>query len=483
MTSEQLASGPDPEPAAPRSRARGLAVVGAVGAVVLVSGGAYAAAQFLGGGGTQPEDVLPASAFAFAKLDLDPSAGQKLAVYRLARAFPQTGADDEDDVRADLLRALLDGQDVLDYARDVEPWLGDRVGVAALPGPAGGEPVVVAALQHTDAGAAEAALAKVRDSGEPLAWAFTEDDYVLIGEEQAAVDAARDAAADAPLAEAEAYQRGLDALDGDQVVTAWSDLDALWAAVPQEVRGEAEGPFGALEPSGIVALGVHAEDGLLEVEGRGVGVSTGLAQEVERVAIGGAVRELPAGTLAAVAAAGLGARVGEVFDQVQDVFGGDVTELEDAFGLQLPEDLAVLLGDQTLVALLDVQEGQPQALVRTRTGDPARAEEIATSLVEGAGIGAVLRLDDGIVVATDEEVAARATEGGLGEQEVFGRAVPEAEGASLLVFADLDRALEVAQAEGAGGEELEDLRPLRAVGLTVSGGADGGFQLRLLIDP
>ena len=41
-----------------------------------------------GDAGSQPENVLPANAIAFAKLDLNPSVGQKLAVFRLASKFP-----------------------------------------------------------------------------------------------------------------------------------------------------------------------------------------------------------------------------------------------------------------------------------------------------------------------------------------------------------------------------------------------------------
>jgi hypothetical protein len=38
----------------------------------------------LSGGGAQPDAFVPSSAFAFAKVDLDPAAGQKLAARRLA---------------------------------------------------------------------------------------------------------------------------------------------------------------------------------------------------------------------------------------------------------------------------------------------------------------------------------------------------------------------------------------------------------------
>lgn len=87
------------------------------------------------------------SALAFAKIDLDPAAGQKLAIYQLAKRFPSTGekVKDQDSVKDELLAALFDREGV-DYDRDIAPWIGDRVGIAAVPG-AGGEPEPLAALR------------------------------------------------------------------------------------------------------------------------------------------------------------------------------------------------------------------------------------------------------------------------------------------------------------------------------------------------
>ena len=72
----------------------GAAVAVAVVAAVTLGGTAVVSA--LGGGGAQPEDVLPANAIAFAKLDLNPSAGQKLAVFQLASKFPKSKVTSKD---------------------------------------------------------------------------------------------------------------------------------------------------------------------------------------------------------------------------------------------------------------------------------------------------------------------------------------------------------------------------------------------------
>ena len=65
-------------------------VIGGIAAVVVLAlaGGAFAVVKKLDGGGPQPHDVLPASVIAYARVDLDPSASQKIALLKLSRKFP-----------------------------------------------------------------------------------------------------------------------------------------------------------------------------------------------------------------------------------------------------------------------------------------------------------------------------------------------------------------------------------------------------------
>jgi hypothetical protein len=72
-------------------RRRGV-VIGAVVASLLVVGavGAVGAKLALGGGGKQPAEVLPREAVGYIRVDLDPSAGQKIAAFRLLDKLPDT---------------------------------------------------------------------------------------------------------------------------------------------------------------------------------------------------------------------------------------------------------------------------------------------------------------------------------------------------------------------------------------------------------
>lgn len=373
----------DVVPASPEPRGGVLRRVLLGGAIALaavgVTGTAWAAASFLaGGGGPQPEDVLPAGTVALAKVDLDPGAGQKLAVYRLAGKLPSLAesVSSEDDVRDELLRRLFEDVPDLDYDRDVASWAGDRAAVAAVP-VEGEEPQPVAAVAFTDRAAAEAALSRLTADSPDARYAFSERaDYVLLGQTQEVVDAA--ATTDRVLADQSSFSSAVDALDGDQLVTAWVDLDAAWRATPEDVRGDAfeDQPFA---PSGRVVVGGRAIGEGIEVVGRTFGLSTGQdTPAIGSQASSGMVEALPDDTIAAIGVTGLGEAAVSVYEAMRD--GGDPLGLGEAsgdLGLELPDDLAVLLGEETVAAAFSEED----LAARSRTDDPERARTIVEALV------------------------------------------------------------------------------------------------------
>jgi hypothetical protein len=153
---------------APRGLGRGkLIAIGASAlAVAGIGVGAAYAAGALGGGGSQPDRLVPATAVGYVSLDLDPSLGQKVDALRFLRRFPSARASlgSTDDIRKWFFdQAVADDRSLsgLNYDRDVKPWIGDRFAVAALPGAAGREPSALVVLQVTDEGKAKAGLAKL----------------------------------------------------------------------------------------------------------------------------------------------------------------------------------------------------------------------------------------------------------------------------------------------------------------------------------
>ncbi|WP_405084075.1 DUF3352 domain-containing protein [Microbispora sp. NBC_01389] len=489
----------EPPPSAPapegRRGARGwiLALVAAVLVGVVGGGGVWAAAK-LGGGGTQPQDVLPANAIAYVRLDLDPSAEQKLALFGIGRRFSATrDAFGGDDPREALGKALVNalGKDgaglaEVDYARDVEPWLGDRAGLAVLPSADGGDPVGAIAVQVRDEAAARAGIARLgpRDGKGGLAF---RDGYAVIAPSQELADQYVTAA---PLSGEPRFAGDLQALGEPGVLSFWADVEkAVEAAYPRRDGAE---PLldrvkgmrfaGALRFSGDYA----------ELAGITRGGKTAPGRP-EPVRIG----ELPATTVAAASFSGLGDLLREQWPSIEQAAngagGGPYAETLDAarqYGLSLPDDLVTLLGRNLTLALDETGlDGPRPAFGAVLTTDTTKAQDVVDRVkaylngIERPADFATASGDGRFVLATTPEYAAALGGGGaLAESETFRLAVPDAGNATYAVYADLDR-LEKLYLSGAGEAERRDLEKLRAVGLSgTSGEAGSGFTLRVVFD-
>ncbi|MCW2713083.1 MAG: hypothetical protein JWN88_130 [Frankiales bacterium] len=484
---------------------KGLLLGGVAALTLAVAGGAVYAGTQLSGGGKQPEDVLPRDAMAFAKVDFDPAAGQKIALYRLAQKFPDAKVNSEEGVKDDLLSQLFEGDEDIDYAKDIQPWIGDRVGVAVLPDgdDEDDEPDVMAAVAFSDEDAARKALpdlAEPEDPDEdPLFYAFSEaGDYVLLGQSQGAVDAA--AKGEEFLADAKSYSSAVDELEGDQIVTVWGDAGAIWAAVPAEGKAEATGTYGKdVDPKGQFIAGLHADADFIEMTGRGVDLTTGI--DVAQLGSGkgtGLLTEFPEDLLVGMSVTGLGEALAAGFDQISRALGdeADLQAIEDEFGITLPEDITTLLGDETALGVYGTKD-DPQVVGRTRGGDPDAALAVAEKLRKAAQgpstpsrapelQGAVKKHDGGIAFGlTQEGVDRVAAAGGLGADPAFAKALPDAEGATFLLYADIDRILSLFEQDltllDEDGRSLRNAQVLQAVGLSATGSENGSFRLRLTV--
>ena len=138
---------PDRGPDGKRWGVMGAVTAGVVGVVALGGWGAYA---LLAGSGDQPADVIPSNAVGYVSLDLDPSAAQKVEAFKILNKFPavekELGVSSKDDIRKLVFTEMQDEEtcENLDYAADIEPWIGDRVAMAGAP--VGGETVPLMAF-------------------------------------------------------------------------------------------------------------------------------------------------------------------------------------------------------------------------------------------------------------------------------------------------------------------------------------------------
>jgi hypothetical protein len=475
---EILPASAAPAPKPNRARTTIAAVVAAV--LVVGAGAAYGVGHFLGGGGQQPEDVLPADAAAVVKIDLDPSLSQKTALFRLSRVFPQLHAGSADSIKDDLLRPLFDGES-MSYDRDVKPWLGDRAAVAAVPdgSPDGFAPV--AAVQFTDKDKAKRTLVVASAEGatrdDPLFFAFS-GDYAILAETQA--DADRYAKAGTHLADNSAYTEAVASLGGDQIAVAWADLKRVYDGLP--VAARKANPLLSnvkVSPTGAFVVGAHAASNYLEIQGKAVGVDEGLVQlgasQAGRVRTAGLIGGFPSDTVAALEVTGLG----DVVSKAYAALPPPVQNAAKGFGLNLPADLAAIVGTDTAVGALGALS-HPTIIARVRTGNPARAvaalNTVATTVGSSAawcachGPGArpfVVRPEKGGYTLVSDAQAK--TTGTLGKTASFMRAVPDAKSAGMVLYVSV---------AGLPLEMLPSVGGLDALGMTVNG-KTGEFRLRL----
>ena len=474
----------------------------AAGLTLLLAGGAFAAYKVgaFGAVGTQPSDVIPATAFAYASIDFNPSAKEKLGAYQLAKQFPSTRVTSTDSFKDDTLAALIDNDaSPFTYTRDFKPWIGDRAAVAALPAPGTDDnltPLLV--VEYTDKDAAQKALVKIEKEAEstpsPLtntdlqlaadttqgapdpdqatdfAYAFS-GDYVLISDNQHELDAA--AATETTLADNETFTHDMDTLGADQFARAWVNTKALYDVIPEAARADVPPEFKDTF-NGSFALGAHADAHYLEITGHTFGYPA--PQDVSTVRLADA---LPADTDVALEITGLGASLTRAWNTYQTNDFLDIENQARQAGINLPDDIMTVFGtDFALAANLNPET--PAGLIAATTPDTTTSK---TMLDRFADLDPEFPVT---VTPTDTGYTATnnptwATRGGLTDDPTFTRAVPHAEDASAFGYLNLAHILDALPATATTNDEhAADLEPLQAVGFsaTVDGG-HGQFTLRL----
>lgn len=484
-----------------------LMLTAAVLGVAAVGAGGWATAQFLGSGAA-PASAVPATAVGYVSLDLDPSASQKIEALRMLKKFPALAEELDLDVRDDVRRWVFeqlreDTGCALDYDRDVEPWLGDRVALAAVPDDdAPVAPLVVVQVRDRDAaGAGVTALEECANAGagseggdggavsagEPVGVAFV-GDYMLVTEEADDADAFARAAEAAPLADDPDFTSWMAQVGDAGIVTMYAAADAprlmmdaaaegsdralLEDGAPDDAMGQLPLPFAGVDErmrtlwkdfAGMAAV-VRFADGSMEAEVVGSGMPSGMAV-AERT--GPSLAELPDGTAAAFSVSLPAGWSKPYTDALVGMFSAGESadefwaEGETATGLELPEDIEKLFGDGFALSLdasadleaLTESSAVPQVPVGLLiAGDPTEIRSVVDKLLGLAGPDAEavsVETGDGLVaVGLDPGYVAELVAGGsLGERDSFARVVPEADRAGAGLFVDFD----------AGGGWLESL--------------------------
>jgi hypothetical protein len=498
--------------ARPARRGRRAALIaGVVLAAGGIAAGGWAVASLMSGG-ESASGAVPASAVGFVSVDLDPSAGQKIEAIRILNKFPahkdELGLGSRDDLRRWMFDQLRqDGCAELDYAEDVEPWIGDRLALAAVPDREKGALPMVA-LQVSDEQAAAAAMTKLSACADDVDKARTErtgvafvGDYMVLAETQGQADRFAAAAEEDALADDAQFQKWTEAVGDPGIVTmylsadapkALGDLERGWAGYGPASAPPAGSRMDGLTDSFRGMAGVlRFRDGGVEAELAGQGLPgafdgfTGVGP--------GPVADLPDSTAVALSVGLSDGWLQRYLDTMNDAAGQDAVdqllgEAEAATGLDLPQDAETLLGDGlalTVDSSLDAgATTDPAALpVGLRIeGDPARIMPVLDKLRAGLGPAAdMLQVEQGdgaVALGLDPAYLHQLLEGGdLGQSDAFSRAVPRADKASGVVFVDFDAGDGWAQrlAESLSGGDPDasaNVAPLDALG--ISGWVDDG---------
>jgi Protein of unknown function (DUF3352) len=501
---ESGAGGPLRQSASGTGRRTALIAGGVVGVVALGAAGAWAWSFF--STGAQPAEALPDSTIAYASIDLDPSGGQKIEAMRTLRKFPafkdKVGLDTDDDVRKRIFEELQDdaGCEGLDYAEDIEPWLGHRMAVAAVDG---GEdpPTPVFVLQVTDEDAADAGLEKVKGcGGDSGAWAIN-DGWALVGETQEKVDRIANDAADAPLSDDDDYASWTDEAGDVGIATAYvapeagqilvDNLDQMTS--PLGESGEGDGGSDSLVPpeyakalqnfKGMAAT-VRFDDGSLELE---VAADAGTGQQVLTDRGDDVLSTLPADTAMAIGVGFADGWFGDLVDQMasfdQEMSADELmSQLSEEVGLDLPGDVETLTGESAALAiggdfdpeaLFDFRDSTDVPVGLKVQGDPDAIESVLDKLRPQLGRPAESLLGsdaegDVIAIGPDEGYRARLLEhGDLGGSDVFQNVVREADGAAAILFVNFDATGGwLSEVNGDDPEAAENLAPLQGLGLS-----------------
>ncbi|GAB2584986.1 DUF3352 domain-containing protein [Kribbella endophytica] len=480
-----------PEP--PKRRNKWIPLVAVVAVLAVLGGGGVFAYARLNGGGGQPAEVLPGTAVAYARIDLNPSAGQRVAALRYLMKFPSAKeriglTSDNDDLRQKLFDLLKKeaGDDLadVDFEKDVKPWLGDRAGLAALP-PSGDSksPDVVVAVQVKNEGKANDGLDKLFAKEKEKPGRVFTDGYVLLGDNQALVDSAASTAKDSPLSKNSKFDGDMSALGEQGFASFWADTAGLALIGDRKLTEEQRKAL----PAGSMAAALRFDANYVELKGvvrSDQSVKTGTADA------GDVLAKLPESSAGGIAVSGGSDLVDTAWAQMKKSSGIDLEELTsgftDQYGLVLPDDLKTLLGKNFAVAIdRDNGDNGPQIAVRADT-DPAKASVVADKVMRLVRERSKLNIpvekaqdDDTLVISTNQSYAEKVLKGGnLGESESFKQAIPDPKGAVLAAYVDFDGI-------GALTEELKankDAAALRSAGVTIrhTEGGQADFTLRVV---
>lgn len=515
---------PPPPPRSGSGARKGVIAAGVVLAAVVAGGGVWAYSFF--SQGSQPAEALPAGTLGYASVDLDPAGGQKIEAFEMLRKFPafkeQVGLDANDDLKEKIFdEAQKSGEcPDLDYADDIEPWLGDRFAVAAVD--TGEEqPTPVMVIQVKDGSAADVGLKKIQAcSGDDSSGGWViEGDWAVVGETQAIAQKVTDETDQGTLASDSDYQKWTGEIGDAGVVNMYAAPEAgeYLARMSEEFSSMAQGMSSSLDPNAGatgelppaaadalkdfpgMAMTLRFSDGALELAAAG-----GTNAATSKFLGGGSVETID--NLPDDTAAALGLALGDgwaqgLLDNMAGITGmsGDelAQEMEAETGLTT-DDLETLLGSSASLSLssdfdaetfFNSSDGSDVPVGLKVKGDASAVQGVLGKIASSAGPDAATVLGndangDTVAIGPNPDYRKKLLEdGSLGDTDEFQNLVPHADEASMVFFVNFNAGDWLTNLAGDDAEAKDNLEPLQGIGMSAWQSDDAShFLLRLTTD-
>ncbi|OYN90923.1 hypothetical protein [Parenemella sanctibonifatiensis] len=462
----------------------GAMVAGVVALAVLVTGSVFAVNALTGAKDQAAAKALPAQTVLYLNIDLDPAMDQQTQLRDFVAKFPQLQEyeSEADNYKQAIVESLLrSSQQAPEQWSDFEPWLGDSISFALIDN-GGEEPLIafVFASKDDDKAKELAPTAFNRIIGEGEFGLTVKDGFVILAENQANADAVVSGAENSTLDDNDAFTGDLDAVGDTGLGVVWVDTPKLQGMLPE---------YSEVSVAPRMAAAVRFDDSVLEI----AGVYRDFPDEVPDIeGLDSLVTSLPEGTVMAGAVSNPDKQIQQALESLEatpegaDILEG-IQEAASQYGLTFPDDLYALLGSEVVFAADgSVDDNQMPTFGMVSRTDPAAAQEVIGKLPPELELASASG-DETFAVASNQAYAEQlaAGDGKLGDSDQFKQAVPDAKGATSVIYFDADRAVELLNTTGTSDEETESvLGPLTSVGASTSqvDSKNGEFSVRIVTD-
>lgn len=459
-----------------------------------------------------PASLVPAGAPVYAEADLHPSGEQQAAVNSIIEKFPGEGSAGER-IRGLLEKAFSESDVGLSYAKDIEPWLGDRAGFFVSSLGSGSDLSGAAIVATGDEDAAKAAVDKAKGGRDASykghdyrafgddAVAGVVDGWVVIGTESAFKAAVDTAEGGNSLDDDDKFQDAIDDAADDRLGFVYVDTPSL--AKRLQGAGAPVGPFADVFKDPVVAT-VNATAQGVRIESK---LPKSFSEAIPFFGEGGELAgDLPADSWLALSVPNLGDTLKGVFSAFSANgagVGALSKQLEAATGIDIQRDVLSWMGDASLF-VRGTSVAQLNGALVIETKDEAasgRFIDTVAGLVRNAGRvtrspgGYTLRTSglpqpihlfqrDGKVVLAYGDAAARDAldpAQRLGDSQAYKDAQDALGGGyDLAFFLSFPQIVQLVDSTGAGDDETWlNIKPyLEPLGAIAAGGKKDGDEVR-----